>query len=210
MAKKKPRADAEIPKSPGLVEAPRPVPPDGEPLGATGCELGVRRVEGKNGGSLTPHPPGSNGGVHRGRDRFPRNAVRALLVNAMGAERRRPTIDPLTGKLARDAEGKILLVDVPPGKMLDDAAVADQLIVERASFGFDPEVFLRLQRDTHDILQETKAEEARGEARRPIASKFVLANGDEIVPGQPIPPQKKPEPSAGVTKDGETYLDPDS
>jgi len=38
--------------------------------------------EGRNGGTLTPHPPGSNGGVHRGKDLLPlrRHLIRGLLL----------------------------------------------------------------------------------------------------------------------------------
>jgi len=48
----------------------------------TGCELGARRtVEGRNGGTLTPHPPGSNGGVRRGPDlSLRRHLIRGLLL----------------------------------------------------------------------------------------------------------------------------------
>ena len=57
--------------------------------GAYGCEMGVagRTVKGRNGGTLTPHPPGSNGGVHRGPGRFPGlNVVRGLFMRALGAD----------------------------------------------------------------------------------------------------------------------------
>src|SRR5437879_13354240 len=53
----------------------------GPPMkGATGCEMGVtsRTVEGRNGGTLTPHPPGSNGAS----ERVPSGATRC----EMGAE----------------------------------------------------------------------------------------------------------------------------
>ena len=61
-------------------------PPSGSPGGATGCEVDVnsRAVEGRNGGTLTPHPPGSNGGVRRGPDRFPRrHYVRVMFLGAL-------------------------------------------------------------------------------------------------------------------------------
>src|SRR5882762_10476801 len=59
------------------------------PKGATGCELGVppRSVEGRNGGTLTPYPPGSNGGMHRGPDKgIRRNVVRAIFMGALADE----------------------------------------------------------------------------------------------------------------------------
>jgi len=50
----------------------------------TGCELGEpRRVPGRNGGTLTPRMPGSNGGVHRGPDLKPRNLIRAVVLKAL-------------------------------------------------------------------------------------------------------------------------------
>jgi hypothetical protein len=52
-------------------------------LGPTGCELGApRQVPGRNGDTLTPHPPGSNGGTKRGPDLKPRNLFRAVILKA--------------------------------------------------------------------------------------------------------------------------------
>jgi len=120
--------------------------------------------------------PGSNGGVHRGRDRFPRrNVIRAQYIHALAAAKRRPTIDPNTGKLARDAQGKIVLADVPEGKMLDDNVIAYQLIAEAAALGHDLglNTFLRMQHDAHDIMQDAKGE--KPQEPRPVATNSASA-----------------------------------
>jgi len=47
-------------------------------------DVNRRTVEGRNGGTLTPRSPGSNGGVHRGPDLFPRaNILRAIAAQAL-------------------------------------------------------------------------------------------------------------------------------
>src|SRR5437879_2923132 len=82
-AERPPRAHKQRKK----VGPPRnPAAPTAVPGGVTGCEMGVasRTVEGRNGGSLTPYPPGSNGGVHRGPDKgIRRNVVRAIFMGAL-------------------------------------------------------------------------------------------------------------------------------
>ena len=35
---------------------------------------------------MTPHPPGSNGGVHRGPDLTPRRVVQAIILKALSEE----------------------------------------------------------------------------------------------------------------------------
>ena len=51
-----------------------------------GRELGDRpkpgTMPGRNGGELRRHPPGSNGGVHRGPDLKPRNIMKAIVLKA--------------------------------------------------------------------------------------------------------------------------------
>jgi len=49
-----------------------------------GIEGERRRVPQPHGGTLTPHPLGSNGGVHRGPDRHPRVQVAGAMLMKEG------------------------------------------------------------------------------------------------------------------------------
>ena len=70
--------------------------------------------EGRNGGTLLRHPPGSNGGVHRGPDRQLRiNAVRGLILQALAAPQAR--LVKVEGKKRR------VTVEVPMAMCLDDS-----------------------------------------------------------------------------------------
>ena len=52
-------------------------------------------IQGRNGGTLTPFQPGSNGDVHRGPDRQLRiNVVRGILLDALAKEGVRLVIGP--------------------------------------------------------------------------------------------------------------------
>jgi hypothetical protein len=58
--------------------------PKSDPSTTGGGVVEPRRIPGRNGGSLAPRPPGSNGGVRCDPDLQPRNLVRALLFAAWG------------------------------------------------------------------------------------------------------------------------------
>ncbi len=65
---------------------------------------------------------------------------------------------------------------------------------EIADKGSDKD-FLTLVRDAHAFLQETKAEEALGIGQPPVPTRFILADGTELVPDQSGKKADSPEPS---------------
>src|SRR6266849_3028431 len=158
MARKR-RKPADPPNSPGdSTESPGP---ESAP-GATGCEMGAagRTVEGRNGGTLTPRPPGSNGGVHRGPDLYPRkNVTEGILLGAMIREGTLLVVDD-TGKKRRH-RSKI------PMAMVENLRTRLQLIVLRGS---DANV-LRLMAVCNDIFKPGKHDK-NGSNGGPFPSNF--------------------------------------
>ena len=146
--------------------------------------------------------PGSNGGVHRRRDRFPRrNVIRAMFLNALGSQEMRPSVDPRTGRIVFDADGKPLMIPSEPTQMVKDNVAAYRLISQRAALGNGIDQRLRMMKDGHDILKETKAEGPEGP--HPVPARFVLSDGTELVPpGEETTP---PEPPTGIEKDVQMY-----
>ncbi len=98
----------------------------------------VPRQEGQYRG-LVRYPPGSNGGVHRGPDKFPRrNAVRAVFLHAMAQDQQREQIDPSTGTLVRGQPVKAKVKFA----MVRDIVMAYQRIARHAAQGKDLDQFL--------------------------------------------------------------------
>ncbi len=144
--------------------------------------VATRTVEGRNGGDLTPHPPGSNGGVHRGPDRQLRiNVARSLLLQALTKDGVRLVITP-AGRRRRH-RSKIPM-----------ALVANLVtrIQEIAFSGSDGDV-LRLVFGIHEVFQPGKHEK-NGDTPRPRPATFVVTaptpSTEEIgqVPAHPMAP----------------------
>jgi len=90
-----------------------------------GIEGERRRVPQPHGGTLTPHPLGSNGGVHRGPDRHPRVQVAgATLMKALMQE---GPLLVITGQGRRQYRGKI------PAAMVANLATRLTRIVSHGS-----------------------------------------------------------------------------
>jgi len=87
--------------------------PEPADASATGREMAV---EGRNGGTLTRHPKGSNGGVHRGPDLgLRRHLIRGVLLEAMA--RKGETVKSLREKNAT-RKRKLMphaMTETPPG-----------------------------------------------------------------------------------------------
>ncbi len=159
----------------------------------------ARRVPGNHGGTLTPHEPGSNGGVHRGPDRFPRQStVRAIIFKALVKEGL--SLEDL--RHARQTKGgrrrhRALI----PHAALEYAAegyrniMADAALGERRVYG----PFVHVMDHIHRVMQTGKAEEGGGSG--PIPGRFVR-------PGElPPAPTSAPAPEPGsLIIDGQEYV----
>ncbi len=127
------------------MNARAPQGPELDP-GATGREMAVEgHKEGRNGGTLLRHPPGSNGGVHRGPDRQLRiNAVRGLILQALAAPQAR--LVKVEGKKRR------VTVEVPMA-MCDDIVAGLQLVARLGAQGRNLPEFLRMTFGLHQAMQ---------------------------------------------------------
>ena len=157
--------------------------------GATGCEMGVagRTVEGRNGGTLTPHPPGSNGGVHRGPDLFPR----ANILRAIGAQALAEMQVEGKGKSRRQVQMA----------MVGHAVKALQRVAKNGAQGKQVGPFLRMFFGLHEMFQPGKHEKPNGAGPRP--AKFVYADPAEP-PADPPPPP--PAPGTLLDANGQQYV----
>src|SRR2546422_9997186 len=90
-------------------------------------------VPGRNGGTLMPNRPGSNGGVHRGPDLVPfrRNVVRAVILHELA--KAGLSLEDLKKKTKK--HGPLL-----PGAMVEYCGAAYRRIAIRAALG-DPKAF---------------------------------------------------------------------
>src|SRR5438132_7671955 len=129
-----------------------------------------RTVEECNGGTLTPHPPGSNGGVHRGPSRFPgRNVVRGLFMKALGADGL--NLEDLR-RMRKHRKGHTLI----PFAMAEHCALGYRNIAMDAALG-KPEAygpFLRMMDHAHTIMQPANDEVPRAQDRVPVPPTFIL------------------------------------
>ncbi len=161
------------------------------------------------------YPEGSNGGVHRGPDKFPRrNAIRAIFLHAMAMEQERVHIDPSTGEPEVNAvTGKSVKRKMKMA-MVQDIVMAYQLIARNAASGKDLDQFLRMMADAHKMLQPQKDE--TGEGRAPIPARFVMAPdtpdpapaGDHRDEG-PAPVPSRPHHAAPTTSGGGSIMTAD-
>ena len=171
------------------------------PKGATGCELGVppRSVEGRNGGNLTPYPPGSNGGVHRGPDKgIRRNVVRAIFMGALTDEG--VSLEDLRRR-RKHRKGMALV----PMAMVHHCKQAYKNIAADAALGIQ-EAYgpcLRMMADGHMMFQPQKDEAAQG--KTPTPAQFVYS--DDLQAAQRIAAAAPGEPDGAVRDaDGQEYV----
>ena len=166
-----------------------------------------------HGGAVNQHPPGSNGNVHRGPDRFPRrNVMRAIIMKALsdpGVD-----LDRVTGKKTLEElwrtgryRGKTTLAIA----MCHHTAEALKAMAVRAALG-NPQAMdqlLRFVHDAHDILQPAKDEEKKDERPiRPVfesaasASPSTTPDSASSAPASGSPAAPPPPP---LTADGQVY-----
>ena len=156
--------------------------------------VATRTVEGRNGGDLTPHPPGSNGGVHRGPDRQLRiNVARSLLLQALTKDGVRLVITP-AGRRRRH------LSKIPM------ALVANLVtrIQEIAFSGSDGDV-LRLVFGIHEVFQPGRHEKT-GDTPRPKPATFVVAPSAPSIEEASQPPTHPMAPGTFVDANGREYV----
>ena len=125
-------------------------------VGPTGCGIGEgRRIPGRNGGTLTPHEPGSNGGVRRGPDLQPRRIMQAVMLKALSSE----GILALSQASKRSGAAKQKRARARHA-MVENTARAMQRIMLEAAEGngaaYGPAI--RLIHEMHEILQPTRGE----------------------------------------------------
>jgi hypothetical protein len=132
--------------------------------GPSGREMAEpTRVPGRNGGELLRHPPGSNGGAHRGPDLKPRLFVPSVLIKAFTDEgelalppayTRRSGAQKRRRARVRHAatHNAVTLVQ----RVMRDAAEGDDVATGHA---------IRILGLTHETLQPTKHEAAPGHSR---------------------------------------------
>jgi hypothetical protein len=174
-------------------------PQERAPAGATGREMAV---PGRNGGTLIRYPEGSNGGVHRGPDRFlRRNAMRAVFLIALTGKGR-----SLEALRSEGREGKRRHRSLVPRAMADHMIQGFKNIAADAALGkpgaYGP--FLRMWKDAHEIMRPDKDE--NGSAQAPRRAVFIGEN-EAVPPGGQSPPAAG-EPGTVVDKDGNEYIQP--
>ena len=186
-------------KAQGVRQGPKSDP------GPTGREMAEpTRVPGRNGGELLRHPPGSNGGTHRGPDLKPRLFVASVLLKAFtdeGELARLPSASKRSGAARRKRERARHAAIHNTAKAVQDIAL-DAAEGDEAARG----QLLRLLALTHETLQPTKAEAAKG-GQGPILPKFNRpAQSASPSPPAPIAPPP-PERTMLIGPDGEEYVD---
>jgi len=161
-----------------------------------GSELAApRTVEGRNGGTLHPHQPGSNGGVRRGPDLQPRGLIKATILKAMSDEGQVVTEDRQWRKKKKQRHALVHNAARGLQRVFEDMAEGD-----KDAYGHG----IRALQMMHDVMQPAK-DEGRGPSG-PIAPRFT----------RPTPTgAAKSEPAGGgsdaaVVFDGQAYVDPDA
>ncbi len=191
---------------PGRVVGSSLAAPATEPTIGRDVGIAARTVPGKNGGTLLPRAPGSNGGVHRGPDKFPRKQVmQAIVMMSLAAEGFDVKHLPATFRALQAARRKSHRKLIPAA-MAHQMVRANQNIVEEAAIG-DREAygrFLQLQRDFHQIMAGgSNGKNGHGTGHgAPFPSRFV--------PEEPglAAPAKEPDPHDGgpLVIDGKEYV----
>ena len=160
-----------------------------------GSEPERQHVPQPHGGVLTPHPPGSNGDVQRGPDRFPRrNYVRMMFLGALSDLGL--NLEDLR-RQRKHRKGSSLV----PHAMLHHCKQGYENIAIDAALG-KPEAygpFLRMMADLHTMLQPAKDEVARAHDRVPFPATFVWAPAaaPPDAESSPQPPARSPAPAPG-------------
>jgi hypothetical protein len=171
--------------------------------GPTGCEVGERRqVPGRNGGTLTPHPPGSNGGTKRGPDLKPRHIIRAIHLKTITDVGRLALPPDAAGNGHRKSGAARRKRAKVAHAFITNAAMANQGIALDAAEG-DPVArgqLLRLLHDMHEVMQPAPDEAKSGGG--PILPKF-----NRPKPQPPAPSEAPAEDEAAVVIDGQPYVE---
>ncbi len=158
-----------------------------------------------NSGELIRHPKGSNGGVHRGADRFPRAnvmpAIALMTMAALGlAVKDLPATYEEWKKIRRRTHRNLI-----PTAAAHLIVRGNMNIITEAAMG-EREVyahFIRLQLGLHQILAGGNGKNGHGNGhRQPFASSFV--------PENPAPatraPAREPADDAPLIVDGQEYV----
>ncbi len=160
-----------------------------------------------HGGALLVHPKGSNGGVHRGPDNFPRkNVLRAIVMMSLAAMGYRVEDLPRTLKELQ-ARRRKTHKNLIPAAMAHLMVRANLNIITRAAMDDDTIYgrFLQLQRDFHQIMAggngNGHGKNASG-GGQPFPSKFVSER--DVAAGPPARPE--PPSTSGLVIDGQEYV----
>jgi hypothetical protein len=150
-------------------------------------------VEGRNGGSLIRHPPGSNGGVHRGPDLKPRvNVAQGTWMKALMDEGQ-------VVMLTQDKKGRPKLIYVKgekPGAGIENLVTRIRAIL---LMGTDEEI-LRAMSVMQQAFPQAKSGKNGHSSEGPIMPNFTRAEAE--APGPEPPPAA---PSGGVEIGGKEY-----
>ena len=174
------------------------------PQGATGwsmsgAEPDRKKISQPHGGALTPHAPGSNGGVHRGPDKgIRRNVVRAIFMGALTDEG--VSLENLRRR-RKHRKGETLV----PMAMVHHCKQAYKNIAADAALGIQEAYgpYLRMMADGHMMFQPQKDEAAEG--KTPTPAMFVYS--DDLQARQAIAATAPGEPDGAVRDaDGQEYV----
>ena len=165
----------------------------------SGAEPDRKKISQPHGGALTPHAPGSNGGVHRGPDKgIRRNVVRAIFMGALTDEG--VSLENLRRR-RKHRKGETLV----PMLMVNYCKLAYKNIAADAALGIQEAYgpYLRMMADGHMMFQPQKGEAAEG--KTPTPAMFVYS--DDLQARQAIVATAPGEPDGAVRDaDGQEYV----
>ena len=170
--------------------------PEQGPQASNPRETGRRSLvpQSHGGALLTPHPPGSNGGVHRGPDRHPR-VTQAILLQALSEAQ----VRVVEGVVGPDGKPATVVVEMAATK---DLVKAIQRVCQRAAKGRDLAYALKLLEITDKAFRNGKNGNGHHGLPGPMAPQFVRP------PAQAAEPAEEPEAPQrddGLTLNGEDY-----
>ena len=174
--------------------------------GPTGREMAEpTRVPGRNGGELLRHPPGSNGGVHRGPDLKPRLFVPSLLIKSF-TDAGELALPPASGRSGAKKRKRAKVLHA----MTLNAVKAFQGTGVRAAEGDEVACgqLIRIVGLMHETLQPTKHEAAKG-GQGPILPTFnrPSQSAAPAAPRSSAPAVEEPRASI-IGSDGTEYVEP--
>lgn len=195
MAKDKAKDKASpSPKSPSEPDSGPQAPESGTGETRRGTGRSDLIAQPHGGALVPPHPPGSNGGVHRGPDRHPR-VTQAQFMMALGESQVR--------KIKVDGKTQTVVVEMAMNK---DLVAMMQLIAERAARGIGLKYGLKLLEIEEKVFRNGHANGKNGHGagdKAPIPAQFIRS--------PEAPPVVEPETGApegeGIQANGQEYVE---